>query len=1233
MKYSDLIQFEPVDSVIQLREADRASEAKRLVETFVISDAMADRLTDHVFEQLRLDRTEESRGLLVVGNYGTGKSHLMALVSAIAEHSDLGPVATHSAVKSGAQVIAGCFKVMRLEIGSTTMSLRDIVCGSLDRWLGEVGVGYHFPSADEIPGHKDVFAAMMDAFDNVHPDKGLLLVVDELLDYLRTRDATALILDLNFLRELGEICDQTRFRFIAGVQESLFDSGRFQFAADSLRRVQARFDQVRIHRQDVEHVVSERLLRKTPEQRGRVREHLEQFAPLYGSMSEEMETFVNLYPVHPAYVKTFERIRVAEKREILKTLSGAIKNLSKRQVPTVAPGVIAYDSYWFELKENPSFRSIPEIREVIEKSDVLESRIEQGLSQPQYKDLALRIIRALSVHRLTTGDIHVPLGVTSEELRDDLCLILDVPERDSEFLKTLIEKVLKDIHRTVNGQFITTNRENSQYYLDLKKDVDFDALIEERSKSLSEEDLDRHYFSVLARLLEASDVTHVPDYQIWEHELEWHARRAGRSGYLFFGAPNERSTAQPPRDFYLYFIQPHVPPRYSDDKRPDEVFFALKDRDEEFDDSLALYAGAQALAAMASGGNKRIYETKAEEYLGRLTKWLRSRLATSFRVTCEGRSKTLQEWVRSEIRGDSDQLSSRDLVNLAGSVALAPHFENRYPRYPVFGVLVTRANRDQAANEALKCIAGGGRTNQGVAVLEALDLLEGSDQLRPRKSRYAKHVVELLEAKPPGKVLNRDELVHQEDGIAYWTKFRLEPEFLVVALAALVHAGASVLRLPKAKLDARDIGELSRTPVSELANFTHVERPRGFPLEVLKKLFTMLDLPEGLLPNESTRDRAVKKLQVEVGERLERTVRVQARLKDGLVFWGLPVPSVDEQSAWTAQIGRTKQFLESLRVFDTVGKLNNFRYTAEELDAEKVGFARLSDVEALAGLISTTSGLTGYLSTAAALLPQKHEWQERARIAKEELLSGLRSHSRRPSGDFRVKLLRSLEALKSSYQDVYLALHRRTHLSAEEDRRKARLLADYRLAQLRQLDKVDIMPHSELASFENDLLGLCTCFALSRSNLEASPICPYDQYRPVDDLPGSLSASAILSSLDDRLDLLVQRWTSTLLKDLEEDLTARANIELLSNRVGKKELEKFLETQTLPEPISNDFVEVVEQALSGLEKVSVDDEGIRGALVEGGLPCTVDELKRRFADYLTVRSEDKDPNKVRVVVE
>src|SRR5690606_36648343 len=179
----------------------------------------------------------------------------------------------------------------------------------------------------------------------------LLLVVDELLDYLRTRKDQDLVLDLGFLREVGEVCKTTRFRFMAGVQESLFDNPRFQFVADSLRRVKDRFEQVRIAREDVAYVVGERLLKKDAKQQALIREHLTKFAPLYGSMNERMDEFVRLFPVHPAYLDTFEQVYVAEKREVLKTLSRAMRELLDREVPEDQPGLIAYDAYWRNLTD------------------------------------------------------------------------------------------------------------------------------------------------------------------------------------------------------------------------------------------------------------------------------------------------------------------------------------------------------------------------------------------------------------------------------------------------------------------------------------------------------------------------------------------------------------------------------------------------------------------------------------------------------------------------------------------------------------------------------------------------------------------------------------------------------------------------------------------------------------------------------------------------------------------
>ena len=55
MKYSELISFKPIESTIQLREADEANKARELVETYVMSDAMADQLKPRLIDQLQMD--------------------------------------------------------------------------------------------------------------------------------------------------------------------------------------------------------------------------------------------------------------------------------------------------------------------------------------------------------------------------------------------------------------------------------------------------------------------------------------------------------------------------------------------------------------------------------------------------------------------------------------------------------------------------------------------------------------------------------------------------------------------------------------------------------------------------------------------------------------------------------------------------------------------------------------------------------------------------------------------------------------------------------------------------------------------------------------------------------------------------------------------------------------------------------------------------------------------------
>ena len=49
-----MVQFEPIESVVQLRDADAPASAGQLVSTYVISDEMAEKLTGLVKIAVRL---------------------------------------------------------------------------------------------------------------------------------------------------------------------------------------------------------------------------------------------------------------------------------------------------------------------------------------------------------------------------------------------------------------------------------------------------------------------------------------------------------------------------------------------------------------------------------------------------------------------------------------------------------------------------------------------------------------------------------------------------------------------------------------------------------------------------------------------------------------------------------------------------------------------------------------------------------------------------------------------------------------------------------------------------------------------------------------------------------------------------------------------------------------------------------------------------------------------------
>ena len=83
MKYSELISFKPIESTIQLLETADKKAAQDMVRTYVMSDTMAENLKATVIDQLQMEEVVDNKAVMIVGNYGTGKSHLMSVIAAL----------------------------------------------------------------------------------------------------------------------------------------------------------------------------------------------------------------------------------------------------------------------------------------------------------------------------------------------------------------------------------------------------------------------------------------------------------------------------------------------------------------------------------------------------------------------------------------------------------------------------------------------------------------------------------------------------------------------------------------------------------------------------------------------------------------------------------------------------------------------------------------------------------------------------------------------------------------------------------------------------------------------------------------------------------------------------------------------------------------------------------------------------------------------------------------------
>jgi ABC-type molybdenum transport system ATPase subunit/photorepair protein PhrA len=101
-----------------------------------------------------MDEVVDNHGILIVGNYGTGKSHLMSVISACANDADNLQYLQNKKFAEAMKPVAGKFEVLRIEIGGVTMSLREILFGFIQDDFDARGIDFDTPDFSNVRDNK-----------------------------------------------------------------------------------------------------------------------------------------------------------------------------------------------------------------------------------------------------------------------------------------------------------------------------------------------------------------------------------------------------------------------------------------------------------------------------------------------------------------------------------------------------------------------------------------------------------------------------------------------------------------------------------------------------------------------------------------------------------------------------------------------------------------------------------------------------------------------------------------------------------------------------------------------------------------------------------------------------------------------------------------------------------------------------------------------------------------------
>ena len=842
MQIKELFNFEDIQQVVAISNIENEQE---MVEKFVISPNLKEDLLEFL-EYLKGNKPEKNTSVDVIGNYGTGKSHLLTFLSLILSNPEMVQYIQDEDLKEEFAAIDKEFLVVKYELPGQDKSLESIFQYRVKKQLKD---NYDVDISDIDINEKDpkeLVEEILLKIKEKYPNKGLIVIFDEYSDFLKSKESFKQNRDLQFTRQIAECSKNQDFILMLSMQEYIFSNPEYKDKADLINKIEKRFLKFNITSENIEDIIAKRMVTKTPNQVEELKNQFETIKDKFPNIAVEEDRYINLFPVHPYLIEMLSRLTLFENRSILMFISDQTKKIQEKEFPAF----ITYDLIYDELIESEhTIKNNEMVKPVIDIVKSLRDIIPR--LESQYQDRAKILIDALAIKNLVTppdNNGEKKGGDTPEKFAENLCILPNSKFMEpSEDISTILNMLISNSE----GQFISRDEKSNTYFINLNKTRDYNQMINNKAANMDDlihnnevfvEDflLNELGFELTKEIVYAEN----DKKYVIEDTVTWKERNSFREGILAINIGNTLSIEN--NGDYLISIKGFGP--HSIDEHDVNHIIIKPDYSDEFKGSIRKLAAVNAFLktktyvnAMRSKKNT-IIDTEVKKYFKdaisnatiqyRTDTYSLEELGISIEITSE---------IFSQVK---EKLLGEDLVSM-------------YPEYPKFksDAKLSLNNIEGTMDSVLREISQ-------KTILSDFDLksrriltpleLYNDNAIDVNNSRYASIILDKVES--TFKNIPISEIVEFFEAKPYG----MQKEITYLLIAILLRNGNIMISNKNGKTySSSDFVELFKPRLKVFNDLKYIKQEEG-PNAEAQKLFDILDLDRNTLTNKKEYPLALK---------------------------------------------------------------------------------------------------------------------------------------------------------------------------------------------------------------------------------------------------------------------------------------------------------------------------------------------------------------------------------------